>query len=433
MKRKEEPVRNNPGIYRRFDFDENKGRWVENGKYRAVRHTKQNGEVRREQAVFENLEDAKTFRAGLSEKERGGPIAHKFPPDRPDEEYFFQHLVEEWKSLHYLQIEFTSQQMYESRLPHLRPLHELPVDGIKTNVVTGLIKHWLSDEYPKPKDRQSFEKELDLLKVVLNFYRRHKNNNYFVPILPEHYRAADFAKKQKAPVRGLKEADVSRFLATLKEEYPRFYPIALLQLGLGLRIGEAVGLRWEDFDLAQREVSVQRNIAWNKETRELSPKKRKNAKVLEAVLPEYLVPVLMDLFQKRDPKVSYLFHRDGELIRRQQVSKAYNRILEKLGIEGVSGTHMLRKTAGTLARKLTSDVYAASKLLDHSSVNITEKYYLEELDHDKRKVAEALNSVLVGVENPPDFSGKVTGKKTCQPPRTPKFKSPKLTLINSNG
>ena len=77
MKRKEEPVRNNPGVYKRFEFDQNKSRWIETGKYRAVRHTKQNGEVRREQAVFDNLEDARAYRAGLVEKPRGGSQVHK--------------------------------------------------------------------------------------------------------------------------------------------------------------------------------------------------------------------------------------------------------------------------------------------------------------------------------------------------------------------
>lgn len=430
MKRKEEPVRNNPGIYRRFEFNELKGKWIETGKFRSLRRVMVRGLSRKEQAVFDNMEDAKAFRAGLTEKRDGGPQVHKNASS--DEKYLFGTLVEEWKTLHYLQIEFTSQQMYEARLPHLKPLEKVPVEEIKTTVVTNLIKHWLSPVYPKPKDRQTFEKELDLMKVVLNFYKRHKNNGYYLPILPEHYRAADFAKKAKGPVRGLREEDVSRFLAALNESYPNFYLIALLQLGLGLRIGEAVGMCWDDFDLERREVCVQRNIAWNKTTRELSAKKRKNARVLDAALPEFLIPVLTALEEKRDRKIPYLFQRKGRLIRRQQVSKAYNRILEKLGIEGVSGTHVLRKTAGTLARKLTSDVYAASKLLDHSSVNITEKYYLEELDHDKRKVAVALNSVLaqtVEHPNPPDRGAE---KVTC-PPVSPGFDSPKLTLIKSNG
>lgn len=436
-KRKEEPVRNNPGITRRFEFDERKGCWIETGKYRAVRHTIKNGQVQREQAVFDNLEDARAYRAGLADKPRGGSQVHKLSPDTVKESYLFGTLVEEWKALHYLQIEFTSQQVYEVRLPHLKPLAEIPVDDIKTTVITNLIKYWLSPEYPKFKGRQTFEKELDVLKIILNFYRRHKNNSYFLPVLAEHYRAADFAKKQKGPVRGLKEEDVARFLAAIQEDYPHFYLMALLQLGLGLRIGEALGMRWDDFNLERREVCVQRNIAWNRDTRELSPKKRKNAKLLDAALPDFLIPILVDHFQKRDPKVPYLFHREGELVRRQQVGKAYNRTLQKLGIDHVSGTHMLRKTAGTLARKITCDVYAASKLLDHSSVNITEKYYMEELDHDKRKVADALNSVISrGVPRgvlPPVSSEKKVVENSCEPPRPPRIDSPKLTLINSIG
>jgi len=415
MKRKEEPVLHNPGINRRFEFDELKGRWLETGKYRAVRRIIKNGRSRREQAVFNNLEDARAFRAGRAEKKSDGPQVHKLSSDESHSKYLFGTLIEEWKSLHYLQIEFTSQQVYEVRLPHLKPLEGMAVDDIKTMVITNLVKHWLGPTYRRAKDRQSFEKELDLLKVVLNFYKRHKNNGFFLPILPEHYRAANFAKKQKGAVRGLREEDVTRFLGALKEDYPQLYLVALLQLGLGLRIGEALGMCWEDFNFKRRQVCVQRNIAWNKETRELSPKRRKNARVLDAALPEFLIPILEDLLKKRDPKVPYLFHRKGELIRRQQVWKAYNRTLEKLEIEGVSGTHMLRKTAGTLARKLTCDVYAASKLLDHSSVNITEKYYLEELDHDKRKVAVALNSVLARTVENPHSSSNEGAKKPRDP------------------
>lgn len=429
MKRKEEPVRNNPGIYRRFEFDELKGRWIDTGKYRAIRRITMKGLSHKEQAVFDNIEDAKAFRLGLLQKVSGGSQVHKISESDPNH-YLFATLVEEWKSLHFLQIEYTSQQMYEARLPNLKPLDRVQVKEINTEVITSLIKHWLKPEYPKSKDRQTFEKELDLLKVVLNFYRRHKNNSYFIPILPEHYKAANFAKKAKAPVRGLREEDLGRFLSTLNSSYPHFYPVALLQLGLGLRIGEALGMCWDDFDLKRREVSVQRNIAWNKQTRELLPKKRKNARILDAALPEFLIPVLEDLFSKRDPKVPYLFFRKGQLVRRQQVAKAYNRTLEKLGIDYLSGTHILRKTSGTLARKLTRDVYAASKLLDHSSVNITEKYYQEQLDEDKRMVAEALSSVLTQAvgSNPPE---NPTGKKATCPPVSPKTNFPKLTLIKS--
>lgn len=426
-KRIEKPVRNNPGIYREFKFDPVTGKWKETGKLRAIRRVIENGRSKKEQAVFDNIEDAKKYRAGMLAKP-GSHLVHRLEVGDPSNRYTFGRLVEDWKSLHYLQIEFTSRQQYESRLPHLTYLWNLDVPEITTEVITKLIQQWASPEYPKPRDRQKFEKELDLLKIILNFYRRHKNHAYFVPILPEHYRAADLVKKARGPVKGLREEDIPRFLNALNERYPQFYVIALTQLGLGLRIGEALGLRWEDFDLDRHYALIQRNVAWDKENQKLLTKKRKNAKALEVAIPGFLEGALRNLRATQETGTQFLFERKGDFIRRQQVSKAYNRILVRLGIPNLSGTHFLRKTSGTLARKLTGDVYAASKLLDHSSVSITEKYYQEELDEDKIRVASALDSVLsrVGSNGNTPQGGSPVPQCPANPTR------PKLKLVKSD-
>lgn len=236
----------------------------------------------------------------------------------------------------------------------------------------------------------------------------------------------------------MKEEHVGPFLNKLKELYPQYYPLALAQLGLGLRVSEACGLFWSDFDLKNGESLVQRSVAWNRETKQLVSKKRKNAKMLDTVAPEFLLVVLRELKQKRNPKVEYIFHKDGIPFRRQYIGRAYNAVLQDLGITYVNGTHMIRKTSGTLARKITRDVYAASKLLGHSSVTVTEKYYQEHLDEDKQKVAEALNSVLVKTtgNQPPDPS-EFGGKKEMDEPPVPQCPAtrerPRLTLIKTAG
>ena len=431
MKTKEVPVKNNPGIFKRFEWDEESRKWVDTGKYRSTKRVIENGVSKRKAAVFGNFEDAKAYRQGLLESQSAGTDIRRLSVEDPSQRYTFKALIEEWKELHYLELEFTSRQYYDTRLPHLESLYDCNVEDIDSTVVTKLVKFWVSDKCEKPKDRQKFEKELDVLKLILNFYRRHKNRHYFMPILPEHYRAADIAKKQQAPVRSLREEHLGQFLITLKDRYPHFYPIALTQLGFGLRIGEALALRWEDLDLENREAVIGRNIAWNRETRELVPKKRKNARVLEVVIPEFLIETFKELHANRALKVSYLFHRDGELLRRQQVSKAYGRILEAIGVKYVSGTHMMRKTSGILARKITRDVYAASKLLGHSSVAITEKYYQEQLDEDKQKVADALNGVFDSVtgrnDQPPQGDDRASW-----PLMAPKTERPKLKVVSSS-
>ena len=433
MKRKEEPLRNNPGIYKRFTFDETSRKWIDTGKFRAIRKIMENGSPKKQSAIFDNVEDCKAFRMGVLDKTVVGNNVHHVSSDDPNNRYTFKALIEDWKSLHYLQIELTSRQMYETRLPHLQFLESCNVDDINTVTVTGLVKHWVSEKYPKSKDRLTFEKELDLLKVILNFYKRHKNNRYFVPILVDHYKAADIAKRAKPPVRGLKQDDLGKFLAALRDRYPQNYVLALVQLGLGLRISETLALHWEDMDLEKGTVTVRRNVAWNKEARGLFLKARKNKKELTVALPALVIQELKLWKTKRDRNTPLVFHRNGELSKRQQVSKAYNRILASLGITYVTGTQMLRKTSGTLARKITGDVYAASKLLDHSSVSITEKYYQEELDEDKVMVADALNGVLTGFvgEFGGNFSQKNGEKKNPVPQRPPEGSRPILTLVKS--
>lgn len=434
-KRMEKPIRNNPGLCKEFKFDGGSGTWKETGKIRAIRRVIENGQSKKQQGVFDNIEDAKAFRLGTLDKTSSGESVHKKSVEDRDQRFTFSALVNDWKALHFLQVEFTTKQHYENRLPHLGFLNALNVEEIGIDAITKLINHWVSAEYPKPKDRMNFEKELEVLKVILNYYRRYKNQRYFIPILPEHYRAADFSKKPSKPPKALKEEHVGPFLNLLKERYPQYYPLALIQLGLGLRVSEACGLHWSDFDLETGESNVSRSIAWNSETRQLVSKSRKNAQTLESVVPEFVAVVLKELKEKRDPKVKYIFHQNGIPMRRQYIGRAYNSVLRELGIEYVNGTHMLRKTSGTLARKITQDVYAASKMLGHSSVTVTEKYYQEHLDEDKQKVAKALNSVLVKAAggDPNNSEGKTMQIEPPVPQYPTKSARPMLTLIKTVG
>jgi len=426
-KRKEEKVKNNPGIYKQFLWDTHSESWKETGRYRAVKRL--SIAPFKLQKIFESFHDAKAFlkevnEVAVQESQSQKPV--------PTTSLTFSELLTTWKESHYAKIEFTTKQHYESRIPHFEILKNCPVENIDSGSISNLISYWVSPAFHKPKDRHNFEKELEVLTVILNFYRKNINQRYYMPISREHYTNADFSKKEPKSVRGLKEKDIGPFLSLLNEKYPHYYPIALLQIGLGLRIGEACGLYWSDFDLESGASVVQRSIAWNKESGRLTPKRRKNRKKLDTIMPKFVTTVLKELLKQRDYKVEYVFHMQGVPIRRQYVARAYNKILRELGVSYVSGTHMLRKTACIQTRRLTKDIYVASKLLGHGSVAVTEKHYQEHLDEDKQKAADALNSVLekaLGAHpNPP------TKKDDSVPsiPQSPALKGkPKLTLIKS--
>jgi integrase len=392
-KRKEIPVKNNPGVYKLVRYDERSGLWVDSGKYRAIRRIYVDGRSKKEQAVFRSVEEAKAFRR-RTEMETGGKSVHHIDPVKQDEGITFGALVQEWKSFHYLQLELATKQMYDRRLPHLDFLHNVPVPRIDIRMVDELVKYWMTD-HPKWHQRLSFEKELTLLKVILNYFRKRKNPAYVIPVLDEHYKASDVARRAERPVQSLSTEDLGRFLEFLKDGInPNYYALALVQFSFGLRIGEACGLAWSNLDLKNRVAVIDQVVIWHHTTWEATIKKRpKNGKVRVAVIPELLVRELEILKGRRDPKVDLLFHRRGEPYCRKEVGKVYNRALEALGITHVSGTHMMRKTAATLANEATGDFYAVSKLLDHSSPEVTLRY-VAQTTAQKHKIASALNDVL---------------------------------------
>ena len=103
----------------------------------------------------------------------------------------FSQLLEEWKAFHFLSVDHSTRQTYERRLPALEAfLMNVPVEAIVSRVIDQMIMFWKSDEFPKGKARHSFEKELDALKVILNFYRRRRDPRFAIQIYREHYTAS---------------------------------------------------------------------------------------------------------------------------------------------------------------------------------------------------------------------------------------------------
>jgi hypothetical protein len=148
--RKEVPLKNHSGISKRFEWNEKSQQWVDTGKFRSLRRIIIDGRSRKQQAVFDNLEDAKAYRSGNLEKTAGGSDIHKIgETDSKKRLYTFAALLQDWKDLHYLEIELTSQQMYETRLPHLEYLKNQDVKEIDTSVVTKLVKSQIGRFKPK--------------------------------------------------------------------------------------------------------------------------------------------------------------------------------------------------------------------------------------------------------------------------------------------
>ncbi|RYZ78559.1 MAG: hypothetical protein EOP06_28825 [Proteobacteria bacterium] len=278
----------------------------------------------------------------------------------------------------------------------------VPLTKFNPQLIDKLVKYWVLD-YPKPKGRFTFNKELDLMKVILNFYRRRKDAHFAIPIYDEHYKAAHIKKDAVQPVRTLTQKDLGLFFQALREQKnPVYYPLALSQFCLGLRIGEACGLHWKDINLETKVAKIESTVVWDHENWQPRIKSRpKNGKARFVAMPETLVIEFTRLKESKSSKTDLVFHSDGEPLIRKSVGQAYNRALALIGVDYVSGTHLLRKTAATQANRVTGDFYAVSRLMDHATPDVTMRY-VEEMNESKRKVSDALESVMQSLVNKPD-------------------------------
>ncbi|HUF54307.1 MAG TPA: site-specific integrase, partial [Dehalococcoidia bacterium] len=179
-----------------------------------------------------------------------------------------------------------------------------------------------------------------------------------------------------------------------------------LTLATGLRQGELLGLEWEDVDLDQRLLLVQRTMTYVAGQVIFGPPKTERSRrtiELSAAIAERLRAhrtaqtscrlMLGPAWQDYDmvfpssigtPWLSRPFYR------------GYRKVLERSGIASLDTVnwHSLRHTAATQWLRLGVDVFSVSRRLGHSSASFTMDVYAHMLTGQQRQAAEALDHLL---------------------------------------
>ena len=151
-------------------------------------------------------------------------------------------------------------------------------------------------------------------------------------------------------------------------------------LELGLRCSELLGLMWSDIDYENKSVSIQRACTkMNYRPFVDTPKSRTSRRVLP------LSTDLLTQFEKRKDggDQDFIVNYKGKPLTPDSFSlNRYRTFFKDLqkdypAIKKLS-PHELRHTCGTLLYARTKDIFAVSKYLGHSDVNITTKLYVHE-------------------------------------------------------
>lgn len=233
---------------------------------------------------------------------------------------------------------------------------------------------------------------------VLNQILRSTSKKYLLA-LPDLKRDGDAARKK--PVEILSRNEQKRLFPLLYCQTTPCKMAVLLCLHTGLRLGELCALKWEDIDLEDRLLTVNRTVqrlyVEGQQTKtillETSPKSERSKREipLSEEMMELLFRVCDDL--SRDDKERYLFGGEKPLEPRT-LQNHFKRFLKEAELPD-KNFHILRHTFATNCIEGGTDVRSLSEILGHSDVQITLNRYVHPSMDTKRRYIEDL-SVFYG-------------------------------------
>jgi|GEM_PF-220982 len=222
----------------------------------------------------------------------------------------------------------------------------------------------------------------------------------------------DMPKQETYIPNPLAQNEIPRFLTAAKGH--RLETLWLTFLTLGLRAGEAFGLRWEDIDLDHGELRVQFQIqrVGNLKQPEFVPPKTERSRQ-PIPLPAPLIESLREHRQRQETEAMLAGSRwQGDEWQRlvfcttigtpldpSNVIRQYRELLASADLDTNRRVHDLRHTCGTMLARLGVHPRQAQEILRHSQIQTTLAIYTSVGDDSLRAAVDQLGALMVTGED----------------------------------
>lgn len=197
-------------------------------------------------------------------------------------------------------------------------------------------------------------------------------------------------------------SDEARALLAALEGH-RLDAVITCGVGLGLRLGEVLGLQWADLDLPASRLMVRQALQTVGKRRELVPLKSRESRRTLA-LPAFVVRSLeRERRQQAERRLAaggawqrsdFVFTtRGGRPLDGSLVTRDLKRVLAAQGLPVLS-FHGLRHSCASLLLAAGVPVRDVSELLGHSDVRLTLSSYAHVLDEGRQRMAGVIDRVF---------------------------------------
>jgi len=169
----------------------------------------------------------------------------------------------------------------------------------------------------------------------------------------------------------------------------------ILLIGTGLRVGEALALRWRDVDLASRVVHVRRTVTLLKGHIYFHEPKTRHG-IRDVALPEFAVRALEDLRALRPPRSPddlIFVNAAGRLPTRANIRSSLLRLLRRLRLPAVR-IHDFRDFHASILFRQGVDPKTVQRRLGHHSAAFTLDFYARLFPDSDAAAARAVDRFI---------------------------------------
>lgn len=182
------------------------------------------------------------------------------------------------------------------------------------------------------------------------------------------------------------------FTKYIEESSLKDYPYknaSLLQMYMGLRIGEANALSLEDINLDKKQIYIHKTVILDRNEQPIineNTKTEAGTRILP--IPDNILPYLKEQMEIAKTHKNHLLfvNSKGDIVRESSSNSQLKTRLINLGIyQKNMATHALRHTYATRNIEAGIEPIILSKLMGHSDVSVTLKTYVTIFDEVKEK------------------------------------------------
>ena len=194
-------------------------------------------------------------------------------------------------------------------------------------------------------------------------------------------------------------------LEKLTVEDTKYKVAIILTIFTGVRLGELMGLEWQDVDFRNGIISINRSSQYLSDMGVFTKVPKTESSIREIAIPEFIISLLEEyklwyeeqksIYDELWANSDRLFvQADGKPMHPSSISKWFVKYVGTIGLP-VINFHGLRHTNASLLVAQNIDIAIISARLGHAQISTTLNFYVHPLLSHNRKAGYALENLLL--------------------------------------